>query len=70
MGEALVFLDELANLVAVANRHENIGKHEVGRKVRNASNGGFAVADGHDIDAALFESQRDHFLNIGIIVGD
>ena len=43
---------------------------EVRIQIGNAAHRGFAVADGNDIYAALFKSQRHHLLDVCIVVGD
>ena len=58
------------SFVAVAHRHENIGKDQVRIQIGQAADGGFAIAYGSDFHAALVESKRNHPLNVGIVVGD
>ena len=70
MGEAGVFFHEFANFISIADRHENVGQDEIGIGIGNAAHGSFAVANGNDVDAAFFKRQRDHFLDVGVVVGD
>jgi hypothetical protein len=63
-----IFLDELADFVAIAHGHKHIREHKIGVYVGKAPDGGFAVAHSHYINSALFQRQHDHFLDIGIVV--
>src|SRR4029077_16097078 len=70
MRESRVLLHEFADLVAVTHRHENIRQYQIGIRVRKAADGGLAVADCNDADAALFKLQHHHLLDVGVVVGD
>src|SRR4029077_969242 len=70
MRESRVLLHEFADLVTVAHRHENIRQYQIGIRFRKAADGGLAVADCNDADAALFKRQHHHLLDVGVVVGD
>lgn len=68
MRETGIFLDELADFVAVAHRHEDVGKDQIGVRVGQAAHCGLAVANSDDFHAAFLKREHDHFLDISVVV--
>ena len=62
-------LDVLRHLVAVAARHPDIRKHDVGRRRLESLDRQVAVADGDDLDVLVREGQLDDALNGDAVVG-
>jgi hypothetical protein len=54
--------NELAELVSILPRHEDIGQDKVRVDLGQTALGHFAVAYGNDIDAFVGKSQVHHFL--------
>src|SRR2546425_4380059 len=65
-----VRLDELADLVAVAHGHENIREHEVRPQIGNLPYGGFAIADGNNVDTLILQGRRNHLLDVAVVVSN
>jgi hypothetical protein len=59
----------LANFVSIADGHEHIGKHQIRAYIRNLAHRRFAIADGNDIDALIFQGEPHHLLDVAVIVG-
>ena len=62
-------LDELADLVAVPARHEDVGEDEIEGVLAQLPKGKFTVADGDDIDSFIGERQVDDLLNRDAVIG-
>ena len=65
-----IFLYVLADFVSIAHGHEHIGQHDVRIQIRQAPHRRFAIADGDDINPMFFERQRNHLLDVAVVVGD
>src|SRR5580704_11719176 len=68
MGKVWVLLDVLANFVAIAYRHEHVGKHQVRLHVRQFPHCGFAIAHSDHVNSLVLQGQSHHLLDIAVVV--
>src|SRR5580692_1711759 len=68
MGKFWVFFNPFAQFVAITNRHEDVGQDEIGIQIGNPPNSSLAVAHGSHFDSAALKRQRNHLLNVCVIV--
>ena len=64
-----VLLDELADLVAVLLRHDDVAENDVRTDLLDLLDGESAVADGHHVEVLVGEGQLDDLLDRDAVVG-
>src|SRR5205814_850114 len=70
MRKRSIHLHVLANFIPVSHWHEYVGKHQVRTQIGDFPHGCFAVANGNDFDALIFQGQPHHLLDVAVIVRD
>jgi hypothetical protein len=70
VGEGLVRLDLLADLIPVLLRHDDVAKDDVGPHVRQLLESEAPVANGDDVEVLIREGQLDHLLDRDAVVGE
>jgi len=68
--KARILFDVFAYFVPIAHRHKNIRQHHIRIQIGHAAHGGFAIADGNHINSVFRERQRNHLLDVAVVVGD
>ena len=67
--KAGIFFYVFADLIPVSHGHEDIGEHQVRRKVGQFPDGGLTVVYGHHFHAKFSQGQGHGFLDVTIVVG-
>jgi hypothetical protein len=70
VAELRALLYEVAKLVAILARHEDVCEHQVGVDFLHLPLGQVAAADGDDFDPLIFESLIDHLVNGDAVIGE
>ena len=68
MRQGRIIFHELADFIAVANRHENVSQNQIRLQIGNFANGGFAIAHGNDFNTLIFQGENYHLLNVAVVV--